>query len=59
LNKYLITLGFDDRKDQVKETALVFKIWDIKHIANYFDYSETAPTGGEIFNYTENHKSPI
>jgi hypothetical protein len=50
-NKYFITLGFDKRLEggEVKEKCLVLKIWDIRKMDNYFDYSDEAPTGGSMF----------
>lgn len=36
-NKYLLTLGYDDRVQDgnIVETALVFKIWDFISLDNY------------------------
>jgi len=61
LNKYLLTLGLDNRIDNGEkiDTALVFKIWDFSKIGSYFDYSDTVPTGGEIFTYVQNNSSPV
>lgn len=50
-NKYLLTLGYDDRIEDgnIVETALVFKIWDFICLDNYSPYRGDAPTGGSIY----------
>jgi len=44
-------LGFDKRMEggEIKEKCLVLKIWDLKKIESYIEYSDTVPTGGEMF----------
>ncbi len=41
-NKYLLSLGYDDYYDsqtgQIKETALVFKIWDFISLDSKYNY---------------------
>jgi hypothetical protein len=51
-NKFVLTLGYDDKKDQdgnIVETALVFKIWDFICLDNYSQYRGDTPTGGSIW----------
>lgn len=50
-NKYLLTLGYDDRVQDgnIVETALVFKIWDFICLDNYQPYRGQTLTGGSIF----------
>jgi hypothetical protein len=57
-NKYLLSLGYDDRKDSsgnVVETALVFKIWDFISLDNYIKDPDTGLTGGSVW---EKHRDP-
>lgn len=61
-NKYFVTLGFDKRMEdgEVKEKALMLKIWDIKKLESYIEYSYTVPTGGEMFpTFIQSKMSPI
>lgn len=53
-NKYLLSLGYDDRLDQngqKLETALIFKIWDFGSICTdvYLSKTDTRLTGGTIW----------
>lgn len=56
-NKYLLSLGYDDRYDntgQVLETALVFKIWDFISLDSYLPATQTSLTGGTVWEKANN-----
>ena len=45
---------------ELKEKCLVLKIWDLKKIGSYFEYSDTVPTGGSMYpTFVQSKSSPI
>lgn len=59
-NKYLLTLGYDDRVDlatgNILETALVFKMWDFISLDSYVPATPESLTGGSIWDLARNQQ---